>query len=147
MNLYGVQQHLARLQMQLEKSHDRHSIAAGTRQQKEEELQRVRLLYTKTCETANEERKKRKAAPCPCRCPLRVSPHATEAPRGSSPAIESLNTFATWWGGPSAIMTPKGVPMCCHDPEPLWDMKGKMCSCPEVIPNLLGKEGHVLKCI
>ncbi|KAI4533822.1 hypothetical protein MG293_016841 [Ovis ammon polii] len=57
-NLYGVQQHLARLQMQLEKSHDRHSIAACTRQQKEEELQRVRLLYTKTCETANEERKK-----------------------------------------------------------------------------------------
>ncbi|XP_070630031.1 coiled-coil domain-containing protein 40 isoform X2 [Bos indicus] len=57
-NLYGVQQHLARLQMQLEKSHDRHSIAACTRQQKEEELQRVRLLYAKTCETANEERKK-----------------------------------------------------------------------------------------
>lgn len=77
-DLYGVQQHLARLQMQLEKNHDRHSIAACARRQKEEELQSVRLLYARTCETANEERKKRKAAPrripvcprnpvgCPC---------------------------------------------------------------------------------
>uniref|UniRef100_A0A8D1WEU3 Coiled-coil domain containing 40 n=1 Tax=Sus scrofa TaxID=9823 RepID=A0A8D1WEU3_PIG len=57
-DLYGVQQHLARLQMQLEKNHDRHSIAACARRQKEEELQSVRLLYARTCETANEERKK-----------------------------------------------------------------------------------------
>ncbi|XP_061032279.1 coiled-coil domain-containing protein 40 [Eubalaena glacialis] len=57
-DLYGVQQHLARLQMQLEKSHDRHSITACERRKKEEELQSVRLLYARTCETANEERKK-----------------------------------------------------------------------------------------
>lgn len=61
MNLYGVQQHLARLQMQLEKSHDRHSLAACERRRKEEELQCARALYNKTCATANEERKKRKA--------------------------------------------------------------------------------------
>lgn len=62
MNLYGVQQHLARLQMQLEKSHDRHSLAACERRRKEEELQTTRALYNKTCATANEERKKRKAS-------------------------------------------------------------------------------------
>lgn len=60
-NLYGVQQHLARLQMQLEKSHDRHSLAACERRRKEEELQNARALYNKTCTTANEERKKCKA--------------------------------------------------------------------------------------
>ncbi|KAL6038043.1 hypothetical protein STEG23_019384, partial [Scotinomys teguina] len=57
-NLYGVQQHLARLQMQLEKSHDRHSLAASERRRKEEELQATRALYNKTCATANEERRK-----------------------------------------------------------------------------------------
>ncbi|XP_007645424.1 coiled-coil domain-containing protein 40 isoform X3 [Cricetulus griseus] len=56
-NLYGVQQHLARLQMLLEKSHDRHSLAACERRQREEELQNTRALYNKTCATANEERK------------------------------------------------------------------------------------------
>uniref|UniRef100_A0A8C6FEL0 Coiled-coil domain 40 molecular ruler complex subunit n=1 Tax=Monodon monoceros TaxID=40151 RepID=A0A8C6FEL0_MONMO len=57
-DLYGVQQHLARLQMQLEKSHDRHSITACERRRKEEELRSVRLRYARTCETAGEERKK-----------------------------------------------------------------------------------------
>uniref|UniRef100_A0A8C9E913 Coiled-coil domain 40 molecular ruler complex subunit n=1 Tax=Phocoena sinus TaxID=42100 RepID=A0A8C9E913_PHOSS len=57
-DLYGVQQHLARLQMQLEKSHDRHSITACERRRKEEELRSVRLRYGRTCETAGEERKK-----------------------------------------------------------------------------------------
>ncbi|KAL1780256.1 coiled-coil domain-containing protein 40 isoform X1 [Sigmodon hispidus] len=57
-NLYGVQQHLARLQMQLEKSHDRHSLAACERRRKEEDLQATRALYNKTCAAANEERKK-----------------------------------------------------------------------------------------
>ncbi|XP_014644824.1 PREDICTED: coiled-coil domain-containing protein 40 [Ceratotherium simum simum] len=56
--LYGVQQHLARLQMHLEKSHDRHSLAACARRQKEEALRGVRSLYAKTCAAANEERKK-----------------------------------------------------------------------------------------
>ncbi|KFO35682.1 Coiled-coil domain-containing protein 40 [Fukomys damarensis] len=62
LNLYGVQQHLARLQMQLGKSQDRHSFAAGERRRKEEELQEVRALYTKTWAAANEERKKRQQA-------------------------------------------------------------------------------------
>ncbi|XP_028355618.1 coiled-coil domain-containing protein 40 [Physeter macrocephalus] len=44
--------------MQLEKSHDRHSITACQRRKKEEELQSVRLLYARTCKTANEEREK-----------------------------------------------------------------------------------------
>ncbi|CAD7668358.1 unnamed protein product [Nyctereutes procyonoides] len=57
-DLYGVQQHLARLQMQLEKSHDLHSIAARARRQKEAELQAARLLYTRTCEAADGERRK-----------------------------------------------------------------------------------------
>ncbi|XP_077897622.1 coiled-coil domain-containing protein 40 isoform X1 [Ictidomys tridecemlineatus] len=57
-NLYGVQQHLARLQMQLEKSHDRHSVAACERRQQEEELREVRALYNKTNAAANQERKK-----------------------------------------------------------------------------------------
>ncbi|ELK12282.1 Coiled-coil domain-containing protein 40 [Pteropus alecto] len=57
-DLYGIQQHLARLQMQLEKSHDRHSIAACARGHKEQELQGVRCLYAKTCEAVNDERKK-----------------------------------------------------------------------------------------
>lgn len=60
-NLYGVQQHLARLQMQLGKSQDHHSIAANERRQKEEELQEARALYTKTWAAASEERKKCKA--------------------------------------------------------------------------------------
>ncbi|KAM5272730.1 coiled-coil domain-containing protein 40 [Ctenodactylus gundi] len=57
-SLYGVQQHLARLQMQLEKTHDRYSVAASERQQQEQELQRVRALYTTTWASASEERKK-----------------------------------------------------------------------------------------
>ncbi|XP_059527683.1 coiled-coil domain-containing protein 40 [Myotis daubentonii] len=57
-DLYGVQQHMAALQVQLEKCHDRYSLATCARQQAEEELQRMRLLYTRTCEAANAERKK-----------------------------------------------------------------------------------------
>lgn len=81
-DLYGVQQHLARLQMQLEKSHDRHSITACERRRKEEELRSVRLRYGRTCETAGEERKKRKAAPCPRRRPRGTAPCAIDTPRG-----------------------------------------------------------------
>ncbi|KAK2500244.1 hypothetical protein MC885_018154, partial [Smutsia gigantea] len=58
-DLYGAQQNLARLQMQLETCHDRHSIVACARQQKEEELQSVRALYTRTCAAAEAERRKR----------------------------------------------------------------------------------------
>ncbi|XP_053424304.1 coiled-coil domain-containing protein 40 isoform X3 [Nycticebus coucang] len=57
-NLYGVQQHLAQLQMQLERSHDHHSAAACERRQVEDELERARRLYAKTSEAADEERRK-----------------------------------------------------------------------------------------
>uniref|UniRef100_H0WTF8 Coiled-coil domain 40 molecular ruler complex subunit n=1 Tax=Otolemur garnettii TaxID=30611 RepID=H0WTF8_OTOGA len=57
-NLYGVQQHLAHLQMQLERSHDRHSAAACERRQTEDELESTRTLYAKTFKAAEEERRK-----------------------------------------------------------------------------------------
>ncbi|XP_006886396.1 PREDICTED: coiled-coil domain-containing protein 40 [Elephantulus edwardii] len=57
-NLYGVQQHLARLQMQLERSHDRYALVASGRRQREEELQDARTLYARTNEAANQERRK-----------------------------------------------------------------------------------------
>lgn len=61
-DLYGVQQQLVRLQVQLEQSQDRHSVTACARQQKEQELQGARALYARTCEAAGNERKKRKRA-------------------------------------------------------------------------------------
>ncbi|XP_075760222.1 coiled-coil domain-containing protein 40 isoform X5 [Pelodiscus sinensis] len=56
--LYGVQQQLARLQMELEKNHDRHSQIAVVRRQLEEELQDIRHVYKKTCQSTEDERKK-----------------------------------------------------------------------------------------
>ncbi|XP_069511299.1 coiled-coil domain-containing protein 40 isoform X2 [Ambystoma mexicanum] len=56
--LYGMQQELARLQMELEQHHDRHAQMATTRRQMEEELQHIRNLYKDTRSTTNEERKK-----------------------------------------------------------------------------------------
>ncbi|NXC72988.1 CCD40 protein, partial [Anhinga anhinga] len=56
--LYGAQQQLARLQMELEKSHDRCSQTATARQQLEEELEGLRLTYKKMCQNTNDERKK-----------------------------------------------------------------------------------------
>ncbi|XP_060027838.1 coiled-coil domain-containing protein 40 isoform X2 [Erinaceus europaeus] len=55
--LYGVQQNLARLQMQLEKNHDCHSLVASARRQREEELQDVRVRYTRAFQAAVDERK------------------------------------------------------------------------------------------
>lgn len=124
MDLYGVQQHLARLQMQLEKNHDRHSIAACARRQKEEELQSVRLLYARTCETANEERKKCKACalatqwgvPVCHRIPTchrdpkghpHISRMSLQPGRASLSAIvghqEKQNLFLMSWGGSQAF--------------------------------------------
>ncbi|XP_006869709.1 PREDICTED: coiled-coil domain-containing protein 40 [Chrysochloris asiatica] len=57
-NLYGVQQHLARLQMLLERSHDRYSLVACERRQVEEGLQGARCLYTRTHAAALEEHKR-----------------------------------------------------------------------------------------
>ncbi|KFQ98647.1 Coiled-coil domain-containing protein 40, partial [Nipponia nippon] len=56
--LYGAQQQLAHLQMELEKSHDRCSQAATARQQLEEELEGLRLAYKKMCQNTDDERKK-----------------------------------------------------------------------------------------
>ncbi|NXF62631.1 CCD40 protein, partial [Ciccaba nigrolineata] len=56
--LYGAQQELARLQMELEKSHERRSQAAAARRQLEEELEGLRLTYKKMCHNTDDERKK-----------------------------------------------------------------------------------------
>nr|XP_056704614.1 coiled-coil domain-containing protein 40 [Euleptes europaea] len=56
--LYGVQQQLARLQMDLEKNHSCHAQISMVRRQLEEELQDLRNMYKKTCQSTDEERKK-----------------------------------------------------------------------------------------
>ncbi|XP_062979498.1 coiled-coil domain-containing protein 40 [Elgaria multicarinata webbii] len=56
--LYGVQQQLARLQMELEKNHNCHSQIAMARRQLEEELHDLRGSYKKTCQSTEEERKR-----------------------------------------------------------------------------------------
>ncbi|OCT60402.1 coiled-coil domain-containing protein 40 [Xenopus laevis] len=57
MFLYGVQQELARLQMGLEKQHDKHAHVSVQRHQKEEELETMRNLYKKTHQITDTERK------------------------------------------------------------------------------------------
>ncbi|NXL49858.1 CCD40 protein, partial [Podilymbus podiceps] len=56
--LYGAQQQLAHLQMELEKSHDRSSQVATARRQLEEELEDLRLTYKKMHQNTDDERKK-----------------------------------------------------------------------------------------
>ncbi|KAM8945657.1 coiled-coil domain-containing protein 40 [Pelodytes ibericus] len=56
--LYGIQQELARLQMGLEKHHDKHTRVSVLRRQKEEELEAIRDLYKKTHQVTDEERRK-----------------------------------------------------------------------------------------
>ncbi|NXW38156.1 CCD40 protein, partial [Phaetusa simplex] len=56
--LYGAQQQLAHLQVELEKSHDRHSQMATVRQQLEEELEGLRLTHKQMCQNTDDERKK-----------------------------------------------------------------------------------------
>ncbi|XP_074778048.1 coiled-coil domain-containing protein 40 isoform X2 [Athene noctua] len=56
--LYGAQQQLARLQLELEESHERRSQAAAARRQLEEELEGLRLTHKKMCHNTDEERKK-----------------------------------------------------------------------------------------
>ncbi|KAM9211261.1 coiled-coil domain-containing protein 40-like [Leptosomus discolor] len=56
--LYGAQQQLARLQLGLEKSHDRRSQVAAARQQLEEELEGLRLTYKQMCQNTHDERQK-----------------------------------------------------------------------------------------
>ncbi|XP_060108826.1 coiled-coil domain-containing protein 40 isoform X2 [Heteronotia binoei] len=55
--LYGVQQQLAQLQMDLEKNHSCHSQISMVRRQLEEELQDLRNMYKKTCHSTEDERK------------------------------------------------------------------------------------------
>uniref|UniRef100_A0A669PXY7 Glucosidase alpha, acid n=1 Tax=Phasianus colchicus TaxID=9054 RepID=A0A669PXY7_PHACC len=56
--LYGAQQQLAHLQLELEKSHSRRSQAATARRQLEEELEGLRLTYQKVCQNTDDERRK-----------------------------------------------------------------------------------------
>uniref|UniRef100_A0A8C6V5H0 Coiled-coil domain 40 molecular ruler complex subunit n=1 Tax=Naja naja TaxID=35670 RepID=A0A8C6V5H0_NAJNA len=56
--LYGFQQHLARLQMELEKNHSCHSQIAMARRQLEEELHDLRDAYKKTFQGTQVERKR-----------------------------------------------------------------------------------------
>ena len=70
-NLYGLQQELARLQMHLEKQHDELSKMAQQRQQCEEQLQETRGMYKSTQENVTQQRKDGKT----CSPPLsRVRP-------------------------------------------------------------------------
>ncbi|NXC37809.1 CCD40 protein, partial [Penelope pileata] len=55
--LYGVQQQLAHLQVELEKSHERCSQTAAARRQLEEELEGLRLTYKRVCQNTGDERK------------------------------------------------------------------------------------------
>lgn len=58
MDLYGIQQELARYQMLLEKNHDDYSALAQGRQQEEQQLHDVRNLYKETQLAENKEKKK-----------------------------------------------------------------------------------------
>lgn len=58
--LYGVQQELARHQMMLEKHHDNYTTINQTRQQRDQRLSEVRVLYKDMQNTVNTERKKGK---------------------------------------------------------------------------------------
>ncbi|NXX28501.1 CCD40 protein, partial [Nicator chloris] len=55
--LYGAQQQLGQLEVELEKSHERCSQAAAARQQLEEELQELRGAHKEMCHNTDEERK------------------------------------------------------------------------------------------
>ncbi|NWI09138.1 CCD40 protein, partial [Crypturellus soui] len=55
--LYGVQQQLAQLQMELEKSRERHAQIATVRQRLEEELEGLRLAHGKARQSTDDERK------------------------------------------------------------------------------------------
>ncbi|NXL92506.1 CCD40 protein, partial [Alectura lathami] len=56
--LYGAQQQLAHLQMDLEQSHGRCAQAAAARRQLEEELEGLRLTHRDVCQSADRERQK-----------------------------------------------------------------------------------------
>lgn len=55
--LYGAQQQLGQLQVELERSHKRCSQAAAARQQLEQELHSLRAAHKETCHCTEQERK------------------------------------------------------------------------------------------
>lgn len=57
-DLYGVQQELARYQMMLEKKHDEFAEVQQTRKQEEQQLEDVRDMYKDIQYTVNQEKKK-----------------------------------------------------------------------------------------
>lgn len=59
-DLYGVQQELARYQMMLEKNHDEFSQLTQMRLQEEQQLTDVRSMYKDEQLTVNQEKKKSK---------------------------------------------------------------------------------------
>ncbi|NXC09408.1 CCD40 protein, partial [Orthonyx spaldingii] len=56
--LYGAQQQLGQLELELEKSHERCSQAAAARQQLEQELEALRDAHKEICHNTDDERKK-----------------------------------------------------------------------------------------
>lgn len=56
MDLYGLQQQLARQQMMLEKEQDNLGAVNQLRKQKEELLQQIRSMYQDKCRAAKERR-------------------------------------------------------------------------------------------
>ena len=60
-DLYGIQQELARFQMMLEKRHDEYSDVQQVRQQEEQQLTDVQNMYKELQFKANQEKKKSKA--------------------------------------------------------------------------------------
>lgn len=59
-DLYGIQQELARYQMMLEKKHDEFSEVQQTRKQEEQQLEDVRSMYKDLQYNVNQEKKKSK---------------------------------------------------------------------------------------
>ena len=60
-DLYGIQQELARFQMMLEKRHDEYSDVQQVRQQEEQQLTDIQNMYKELQFKANQEKKKSKA--------------------------------------------------------------------------------------
>ncbi|KAM4761927.1 coiled-coil domain-containing protein 40 isoform 1-T1 [Cyanocitta cristata] len=56
--LYGAQQQLGQLEVELEKSHERYSQAAAARQQLEQELEGLRDAHKEICHNTDDERKR-----------------------------------------------------------------------------------------
>lgn len=60
MELYGIQQELARYQMMLEKRHDEYAELQAVRKQEEQQLEDVRDMYKNLQLNVNSEKKKSK---------------------------------------------------------------------------------------